>query len=151
MRNLTGSAQNTFDFEYVENDDQAYAEYSSRFDAYNRAGSGSEFLTFSVVLRNGAMISAGVRGHVYLGALEIRGLWVDADQRGKGIGSALMMRVEQEARGKGASKAMLYTYSWQAEGFYTALGYREYARFDFPKGHYRVDMQKTLQAQDRPM
>ena len=55
-----------------------------------------------------------------------------------------MQRVEREARVRGASKAMLYTYSWQAEGFYTSLSYRAYARFDFPKGHYRVDMQKTL-------
>ena len=133
-----------FDFEFVENDQQAFADYSSRFDAYNRAGSGSDFLTFSVVLRNDASIRAGVRGHVYLGALEIRGLWVDAEQRGQGIGAGLMHRVEHEARIRGASKAMLYTYSWQAEVFYPSLGYCEYARFDFPKGHFRIDMQKML-------
>lgn len=131
-------------FECVEPDDTAYADYSARFGKYNQDGSGWQVQTFSIVLRDANRITAGGRGHVYLGALEIRGLWVDDHLRGNGIGSDLLLAIEQEARTRGASKAMLYTYSWQAEAFYRSHGYTELARFDFPAGHYRIDMQKFL-------
>jgi GNAT superfamily N-acetyltransferase len=130
--------------ECVEPDETAYADYSARFGRYNQDGSGWKVQTYSFVLREGGRITAGGRGHVYLGALEIRGLWVDDTLRGNGIGSGLLLAIEQEARKRGASKAMLYTYSWQAEAFYRSHGYNEYARFDFPEGHYRIDMQKSL-------
>lgn len=131
-------------FECVDPDDEVYAEYSARFDAYNREGSGSDFKTFSMVLRQDTSIVAGGRGNLFLGALEVRGLWVDAELRGTGIGSELLRAIEQEARSRGASKAMLFTYSWQAEAFYRRHGYVEFGRFDFPEGHYRIDMQKVL-------
>lgn len=131
-------------FECVEPDEDAYADYSSRFGKYNQDGSGWDVQTFSVVLREEERIVAGGRGNVFLGALEVRGLWVDDSLRGEGIGTELLRAIEQEARKRGASKAMLYTYSWQAEAFYERHGYREFGRFDFPEGHYRIDMQKSL-------
>ena len=131
-------------FEIVAPDDEVYADYAARFGDYNRQAAGWTVETFSVVLRPGDMIVAGGRGHVYLGALEVRGLWVDEALRGEGIGARLLDAIEDEARRRGARKAMLYTYSWQAEGFYEARGYRTYGRFDFPDGHHRVDMEKTL-------
>jgi GNAT superfamily N-acetyltransferase len=76
--------------------------------------------------------------------LEVRGLWVDKSLRGKGVGSEILTAIEGEARRRGATKAMLYTYSWQAEDFYKAHGYVELSRFDFPAGHYRIDLQKSL-------
>jgi GNAT superfamily N-acetyltransferase len=132
------------EFECVEPDDEAYADYSGRFGQYNKEGSGWLIQTFSMVLRDNGRIVAGGRGHVYLGALELRGLWVDEALRGLGIGSNLLKAIEQEARRRGASKAMLYTYSWQADAFYRSHGYQEFARFAFPDGHYRIDMQKLL-------
>ncbi|MCL6284252.1 GNAT family N-acetyltransferase [Ruegeria sp. 2012CJ41-6] len=135
---------NLREFECIEPDEDAYADYSARFGQYNQDGSGWRVQTFSLILRDGERIIAGGRGHVYLGALEVRGLWVDDLLRGQGVGSDLFRAIEQEAKRRGATKAMLYTYSWQAEAFYEAYGYKEFARFDFPKGHYRVDMQKAL-------
>lgn len=132
------------EFECVEPDTEVYADFSSRFAQYNRDRSGLKAQTFSFVLRGDDAIIAGGRGLVYLGALEVRGLWVDERLRGEGVGSALLHAIEEEARKRGATKAMLYTYSWQAEAFYRGHGYTEYARFDFPEGHYRVDMQKFL-------
>lgn len=131
-------------FECVEPDGDAYADYSARFGKYNQDGSGWAVQTFSLVLREDDRITAGGRGNVYLGALEVRGLWVDYILRGEGIGSELLRAIEQESRKRGATKAMLYTYSWQAEAFYKRHGYREFGRFDFPEGHYRIDMQKSL-------
>ena len=132
------------EFERVEPDEDVYADYSARFGDYNSEHSGWTIETYSYVLRQGGAIVAGGRGHVYLGALEIRGLWVDDAFRGTGIGAALLHRIEDEARDRGATKSWLYTYSWQAEGFYAAHGYRVFARFDFPHGHHRLDMQKSL-------
>lgn len=131
-------------FECVEPDTDAYADYSSRFGEYKKDASGWDVQTFSLGLRDGAPIIAGGRGHIYLGALEIRGLWVDDDLRGTGIGSDLLKAIEQEACARGATKAMLYTYSWQAETFYWSHAYEEFSRFDFFEGHYRIDMQKSL-------
>lgn len=135
---------NTDDFECIDPDGDAYAEYSAHFGPYNASLSGWNVETFSMVRRDDTKIIAGGRGHVYLGALELRGLWVDDSLRGQGTGSALLIAIEAEARKRGARKAMLYTYSWQAEAFYARQGYTQYARFDFPDGHYRVDMQKDL-------
>jgi GNAT superfamily N-acetyltransferase len=121
-----------------------YEEYSSRFESFNREKSGWSVETFSMISREEGAIVAGGRGFIYLGALEIRGLWVDEIRRGGGIGSALLGAIEDEARLRKATKAMLYTYSWQAERFYKAHGYKEFGRFNFPEGHYRIDMEKSL-------
>ena len=131
-------------FELVEPDAEAYADYSARFGQHNQDGSGSRMQTFSLILRDNGRILAGGRGHLLLGALKVRGLWVDDELRGDGIGSDLLGGIECEARERGASKAMLHTYSWQAEAFYKNHDYVEFARFEFPEGHYRIDMQKPL-------
>lgn len=131
-------------FDLIEPDDTVYADYAARFAAYNQAASGGTVQTYSIVLRQDDTIVAGGRGHVFLGALEVRGLWIDAHLRRHGLGRRLLRRIEDEARSRHATKAMLYTYSWQAEQFYILQGYTTYARFDFPDGPYRVDMQKEL-------
>lgn len=129
----------------VENDTEVYAEYAANFAAYNAEAAGLTTDTFSIVKRDATgKIIAGGRGHVYLGALEVRGLWVDPAQRGTGLGSTLLTAIESEARTRGATKAMLYTYSWQAEAFYTRHGYRAFGRFEFPAGHARINMEKGL-------
>lgn len=99
-----------YQFECVEPDHAEYEDYSSRFESYNREKSGWSIETFSIVKRNDEAIIAGGRGYIYLGALEIRGLWVDESIRGNGIGSVLLSAIEDEARTREATKAMLYTY-----------------------------------------
>jgi len=133
------------DLSVVDDDAGAYAEYAANFGDYNAQAAGLVTDTFSIVKRDATgNITAGGRGHVYLGALEIRGLWVAPALRGTGLGSAILTAIECEARRRGATKAMLYTYSWQAEAFYARHGYTEYARFAFPAGHARIDMEKGL-------
>jgi len=79
-----------------------------------------------------------------MGALEVRGLWVDSHLRGQGLGETILFAIENEARKRGASRAMLYTYSWQAEVFYKRMGYSEYSRFTYPDGPERIDLKKEL-------
>lgn len=134
-------------FETVQPDDAAYAAYSANFAEFNAGEGGLVSHSFSVIKRNPDTpdhIRAGGRGLVYLGAVEIRGLWVDADLRGTGVGHALLSKIEDEARSRGATRAMLYTYSWQAEAFYCDHGYKEMCRFPFPQGGARIDMHKDL-------
>ena len=130
--------------ECVDDDAEVYADYAARFAGYNADQAGWVVDTFSMILRQDGRIVAGGRGHVYLGALEVRGLWVDDALRGTGLGSDLLNAIEAEARKRGAKGAMLYTYSWQAEGFYRKHGYVEYARYAFPDGHARIDMKKDF-------
>ena len=136
--------QNSVRFRMEEPDEAVYADYSSRFSSYNERSSGWRIQTFSFVSHDGDRISAGGRGHVYLGALEIRGLWVDEELRGQGIGTELLIRIEKEGANRGAKLSWLYTYSWQAEDFYARQGYEPYAKLQFPAGQYRVDMSKNL-------
>jgi GNAT superfamily N-acetyltransferase len=130
--------------ELIDPDDDAYAQYSDNFTAYNASHSTWHVQTFSIVHRNRTKIIAGGRGIVNMGALEIRGLWVDAAQRRSGLGSALLTAIETEAVSRGASRAMLFTFDWQAEAFYRKAGYREFGRFQYPDGYARIDMQKDL-------
>ena len=108
----TTVTKKTVRFEIVEPDDAVYADYSSNFSSYNERQSGWEIQTFSIVSHEGDRISAGGRGHVYLGALELRGLWVDEELRGQGIGTVLLARIEKEGANRGAKLSWLYTYSW---------------------------------------
>ncbi|MEM9097428.1 MAG: GNAT family N-acetyltransferase [Pseudomonadota bacterium] len=50
------------------------------------------------------------------------------EHRGKGIGRALMTRLEAEMRGLGVKGLWVDTYGYQAEGLYTGLGFTEYGR-----------------------
>ncbi|MCF7752312.1 GNAT family N-acetyltransferase [Bacillus subtilis subsp. subtilis] len=88
---------------------------------------------------------AGLVADVYGGWLMVHALWVDAGQRGRRLGQALLADAEQQARGMGAHSAMLDTFSWQAEGFYLKQGYAVFGRLEaFPPGHQRSYLRKRL-------
>ena len=77
--------------------------------------------------------------------LYIDELWVSPDRRGSGLGRQLIEEAEVFARKEGLQGIWLWTQSWQAEGFYTELGYEEFTRFDhFPRGYSRIGFRKTL-------
>jgi GNAT superfamily N-acetyltransferase len=72
-------------------------------------------------------------------------MWVDDDVRGRGLGGALLARLEDEARGRGCDWAKLNTWDFQAPGFYRRCGYAEYGReVDYPPGHVNVLMRRDL-------
>ena len=85
------------DFDLIEPDDAVYAEYSANFVTYNAEAAGATAESFSLVHRKDDRIVAGGRGSVFLGALEVRGLWVDAALRGTGIGSRLLREIEADS------------------------------------------------------
>ncbi len=72
-------------------------------------------------------------------------LWVAEELRGTGIGRDLMQQAEALGKARNLQGIWLWTQSWQAEGFYRSLGYREFTRFEnFPQGHTRIGFRKTL-------
>ena len=93
---------------------------------------------------DGRLIGGAV-GYVGLGWLHLEALWVEQTARGRGLGAALLARIEASAIESGAHAAHLDTFDWQAEGFYLKQGYREFGRLeDFPRGRQRLFLQKRL-------
>lgn len=131
-------------FEIVELDGEVYAEIARRFDAFNREHANWDWSAFSAVWREAGHVAAAARGVTNMGLVEIRGVWVDPDRRGAGLGRALMAAVEAEALRRGCARAALDTYSWQARGFYERLGYTEFARLGYPNGTTRHWFAKDL-------
>lgn len=128
----------------IEPDDRIYAELSGHFSEYNANHSSWNCQTYCIIQQIEGKTVAGGRGIVNMGALEVRGLWVDETLRGSGLGSRILNAIEDEARRRSASRAMLFTYSWQAQAFYEKAGYAVFSTFDYPDGYQRIDLQKEL-------
>jgi len=72
-------------------------------------------------------------------------LWLSDRARGLGHGRELMREAERRARRRGSRLIHLYTYSFQAPGFYEKLGYRRCgAMSGSPKGARRCFYVKHL-------
>jgi GNAT superfamily N-acetyltransferase len=94
--------------------------------------------------REGALVG-GASGFTLWKWLFIDYLWVSDELRGRGLGAQLLGRAEAAARERGCGAAWLDTFSFQAPGFYTKLGYRHFGQLDdFPPGHARYFMWKPL-------
>lgn len=130
--------------EIVEPDGELHADIVRRFEGFNRAHTDWGAETFSVVQRRRGRVVAAARAIINMGLVEVRGLWVNPELRGRGIGSALLVELEREARRRGSTRAALDTYSWQAVGFYRRLGYREFGVLDYPNGERRHYFVKDL-------
>lgn len=116
--------------------------------AYNQPHLGTRRREKKVVLtaRNEANdIIGGIVGYFSFDWLYVHLLWVDEAHRGKDVGSALIAAAEREARKRGAITIRLETWSFQAPGFYTKLGFREFGRLDdHPQGHTTFFFVKSL-------
>jgi len=103
---------------------------------------------FGIFLRADAgPIRAGLIGHGYAGWLFVNLLWVHADLRRSGIGRGLLAEAEQRGLRLGCHSVWLDTFSFQAPEFYRKLGYREFARLDYPPDHQRIFLKKPLIAE----
>lgn len=90
-------------------------------------------------------VVGGMFGHSGMGWLYIDYLWLREDQRNNGLGSLLLRMAEEEAQARCCKGVFLYTYSFQAPGFYQKQGYQIMGVLeDCPPGHQRYYLKKTL-------
>jgi ribosomal protein S18 acetylase RimI-like enzyme len=114
---------------------------------YNFAATGFHDGRLLVILLrdSGGRIYAGLSGHTWGGACEVKFVWVDERRRHTGIGSRLLRAAEEEARSRGCGKIFLSTHSFQAPDFYRRLGYVVTGEFsDYPRGHSQIFLEKPL-------
>lgn len=78
----------------------------------------------SCFARNEAgVVLGGAVGRTWGLCCELQQLWVNPAFRRQGIGAHLVREFHQAAEARGCSTFYLETYSFQAPGFYRALGY----------------------------
>jgi GNAT superfamily N-acetyltransferase len=87
----------------------------------------------------------GITGETNWGWLYVDCFWLPDDLRGEGWGVRLLEAAEDEARKRGCRHVRLFSYSFQAPGFYEKLGYRVFGVLeDYPPGHSQVWLRKDL-------
>ena len=87
----------------------------------------------------------GITGETNWGWLYVDCFWLPDDLRGEGWGARLLEAAEDEARKRGCRHVRLFSYSFQAPGFYEKLGYRVFGVLeDYPPGHAQVWLRKDL-------
>jgi len=105
---------------------------SDELDTYNAAATPgvapAEELT--VRIEEDGQLLAGASGWTWGQAAGIAMTWVDARQRGSGLGSALLDSFEKEARRRGCTHVFVTSFTFQAPAFYQRNGYREIFRWE---------------------
>jgi GNAT superfamily N-acetyltransferase len=114
---------------------------------YNTEKMGRQkYRRFAVSLRDDGVVVGGIIGEVWMTVLFIQFFWIEARFRGKGHGTALIEKIEQEARQFGAVRSYVDTMSVQAPAFYRACGYEAFGAIDgYPGGVTRHWFTKELQ------
>ena len=113
---------------------------------YNTEKMGKQkYKRFAISLRDKEAIVGGIVGEVWMSVLFIQLFWIEERFRGKGHGTALIEKIEDEARRFGAVRSYLDTMSIQAPGFYRACGYEAFGAIDgYPGGVTRHWFTKLL-------
>src|SRR6202023_1608853 len=103
---------------------------------YNTEKMGKQkYKRFAVSLRERNKIVGGIVGEVWTTVLFIQLFWIEARFRGKGHGTALIEKIEDEARRFGAVRSYLDTMSFQAPDFYRECGYQAFGAIEgYPGG-----------------
>ena len=87
----------------------------------------------------------GATGYTRWGWLYVDCLWLPEPERRGGLGHRVLALAEAEARARGCRRSRLFTYSFQARGFYEKQGYVVFGVLeDYPPGHSQVWMRKDL-------
>ncbi len=115
--------------------------------AFNAARSGhDDGRLLSIAVRGDTGdLCAGAYGWTWGGCGYIELLWVRDDERGRGLGAALLAAAEAEIQRRGCDRVALSTHSFQAPGFYARLGYQECGRTPgYPHGYDDIHLLKQL-------
>ncbi len=115
-----------------------------KIEAFHHRTFPSKFEWFALLLQDdAACLKGGVSGMIYCDWLRVDGLWIDDGLRHRGIGTELMIRVENHAIARGCHSSWLTTL--QARGFYEAVGYELFGMLDdHPTGQQQYFLRKQL-------
>lgn len=119
----------------------------SGLNQYNDEAVGfNENKPLAVVVRDEhGVVLGGMLGRTYLGLLFIDLVYLPPEIRGKGIGSQILKRVEDEGRERGCKTAVLYTITFQAPAFYEKNGWQRFGEIPcLPEGASRIFLRKDL-------
>jgi ribosomal protein S18 acetylase RimI-like enzyme len=105
--------------------------------------------SFSATRRDeSGVIRAGISGYTWGGCCYVAFLWVEERERGNGLGTALLLAVEEHARAKDCVVLFVSSHSFQSPGFYERKGYKLQAVVhDHPVGHTNMFFAKRLETQ----
>jgi GNAT superfamily N-acetyltransferase len=134
-------------FEFLENPAEAdMLEVKTALRTYNRKHwELTENPDYVFRLKDGDRLLAGAVFNIFGNWLELDYLWVCETERGKGMGGALLDRVENFGRSRGCGMMFLSTLSFQAPGFYRKAGFTQVYRQDgYPKTSARYFFEKKL-------
>lgn len=110
-----------------------------------RGGPGEWRQIAAVIQDEAGAVIGGLWGVTSYGWLSIDLLFVPPEFRGIGLGAEVLGRAESEARRRGCRGAWLYTFDFQAPGFYERMGYTRFGELgNAPPGPVRYFMQKEF-------
>lgn len=136
--NITESSKDEID--WVEN----------QIDLFNRkqiSFLGQSEIFFNYAVKQGDEIIAGINSCFYLEeVLCVNVLFVKEEYRGKGLGSALLKKVEEESKKRGAKLSHLHTFDFnKAKEFYLKHGYELFGTLEnCPTGYTHYYFKKSL-------
>lgn len=135
----------------IEVSDSITPEFALPIEAglnrYNDEAVGfNENKPLAVIVRDEhGVVLGGMLGRTYLGLLFIDLVYLPPEIRGKGLGSQILKRVENEGRNRGCKAAVLYTITFQAPVFYEKNGWQRFGEIPcLPEGASRVFLKKDL-------
>ena len=103
-----------------------------------------EQFVYKITDETGAMIG-GINCQTGGGWLYIEGLWISKDHRGERTGEKLLAEAEKKAIEKGCRHSYLFTYDFQAPGFYLKNGYTVFSKIEnFFGEHAKLFLKKRL-------
>jgi GNAT superfamily N-acetyltransferase len=102
-------------------------------------------LAFNIKNSQGEIV-AGINAIMYRWkCIWVDYLWVSDEVRGKGYGSLLLKKLEEEGKKQGSHLIHLDTFDWQAKDFYLKNGFELYGELDdCPKGHKLFYLKKYI-------
>ena len=106
-----------------------------------------KWISCSLIARNEKQeIVGGILANLgYWGGLEIGVVWIREDCRKTGIGTKLLLQVEEKGTANGGSVAITDTFDFHSLDFYLKNGYEVFGELEnFPAGHARYYLKKNL-------
>ncbi len=127
--------------------DDVWETVSSGLFNYNHEVSGLKRTpAIAVVLRDkDNQVKGGLFGNSNWDVFDIDVIWVTGELRQEGFGRELLRLGEEVAMERGCKIAVLFTFSFQARGFYEKQGYKVFGELNgYPAGHSTYWLSKKL-------